>query len=74
MAKKHEKKTNAMRELDRIGAAYDTHIWDCAEAMSGVEVADHLALRLPAYSRRSLPWENQAPIMSSWCRLLKSST
>lgn len=39
MAKKHEKKTNAMRELDRIGAAYDTHIWDCAEAMSGVEVA-----------------------------------
>ena len=42
MAKKHEKKTNAMRELDRIGAAYDTHIWDCSEAMSGVEVADHL--------------------------------
>ena len=41
MAKKHEKKTNAMRELDRIGAAYDTHIWDCAEAMNGVEVADH---------------------------------
>lgn len=51
MAKKNEKKTNAMRELDRIGAAYDTHIWDCAEAMNGVE----------------------APIMSSWCRLLKSS-
>lgn len=46
MAKKHEKKTNAMRELDRIGAAYDTHIWDCAEAMSGVEVADHLGLEV----------------------------
>lgn len=39
MAKKNEKKTNAMRELDRIGAAYDTHIWDCAEAMNCVEVA-----------------------------------
>lgn len=46
MAKKCEKKTNAMRELDRIGAAYDTHIWDCAEAMSGVEVADHLGLEV----------------------------
>ena len=46
MAKKYEKKTNAMRELDRIGAAYDTHIWDCAEAMSGVEVADHLGLEV----------------------------
>lgn len=46
MAKKHEKKTNAMRELDRIGAAYDTHIWDCAEAMSGIEVADHLGLEV----------------------------
>lgn len=46
MAKKHEKKTNAMRELDRIGAAYDTHIWDCSEAMSGVEVADHLGLEV----------------------------
>ena len=32
MAKKHEKKTNAMRELDRIGAAYDTHIWDVQDA------------------------------------------
>lgn len=46
MAKKNEKKTNAMRELDRIGAAYDTHIWDCAEAMNGVEVADHLGLEV----------------------------
>lgn len=46
MAKKHEKKTNAMRELDRIGAAYDTYVWDCSEAMSGVEVADHLGLEV----------------------------
>ena len=46
MAKKNEKKTNAMRELDRIGAAYDTHIWDCAEAMNSVEVADHLGLEV----------------------------
>ena len=46
MAKKHEKKTNAMRELDRIGTPYETHIWDCSEAMSGVEVADHLGLEV----------------------------
>lgn len=44
MAKKHEKKTNAMRELDNIRAAYDTYIWDCSEALSGVEVADLLGL------------------------------
>lgn len=44
MGKKHEKKTNAMRELDTIGAEYDTHVWDCPEAMSGVEVADLLGL------------------------------
>lgn len=46
MAKKHEKKTNAMRELDRLGAAYDTYVWDCSEPMSGVEVADHLGLEV----------------------------
>lgn len=44
MGKKHEKKTNAMRELDTIGAAYETHSWDCPEALSGVEVADLLRL------------------------------
>lgn len=44
MSKKHDKKTNAMRELDTIHAAYDTHVWDCAEALSGVEVAELLDL------------------------------
>lgn len=47
MGKKHEKKTNAMRELDRISAPYETHVWDCAEAMSGVEVAHYLGLEVP---------------------------
>ncbi len=46
MSKKHEKKTNAMRELDNIGAAYDVRTWDCAEAMSGVEVANLLGLEV----------------------------
>lgn len=44
MAKKHEKKTNAMRELDNVGASYNVRTWDCSEAMSGVEVADLLGL------------------------------
>lgn len=39
MAKKAEKKTNAMRELDRIQASYEYHFFDCPEALSGVEVA-----------------------------------
>ncbi len=46
VAKKREKKTNAMRELDNIDASYDTHTWDCAEAMSGVEVAAYLGLEV----------------------------
>lgn len=44
MGKKHEKKTNAMRELDNVGAAYETRTWDCPEALSGVEVAELLEL------------------------------
>lgn len=28
-----------MRELDRVGAAYEAHVFDCPEALSGVEVA-----------------------------------
>lgn len=44
MGKKHEKKTNAMRELDTVGATYETHTWDCPEALSGVEVAELLGL------------------------------
>ena len=46
MSKKHEKKTNAMRELDNVRAAYNVRTWDCAEAMSGVEVADLLGLEV----------------------------
>lgn len=46
MAKKHEKKTNAMRELDNVGAAYNVRTWDCSEAMSGVEVANLLGLEV----------------------------
>lgn len=39
MAKHTDKKTNAMRELDRIGAQYEAHYFSCLEALSGVEVA-----------------------------------
>lgn len=46
MAKKHEKKTNAMRELDNVGADYTIRTWDCPEAISGVEVADLLGLEV----------------------------
>lgn len=42
MAKKTEKKTNAMRELDRVGASYEYHVFECSEALSGVEVAKTL--------------------------------
>lgn len=42
MAKKTEKKTNAMRELDRVGASYEYHVFECPEALSGVEVAQTL--------------------------------
>lgn len=39
MSKKAEKKTNAMRELDRVKAPYEYHVFECPEALSGVEVA-----------------------------------
>ena len=39
MPKKNEKKTNAMRALDRIQAPYEFHTFECPEALSGVEVA-----------------------------------
>lgn len=39
MSKVHDKKTNAMRELDRAGVPYEAHVFDCSEALSGVEVA-----------------------------------
>ncbi len=34
-----DKKTNAMRELDRVGEWYEAHWFECPEALSGVEVA-----------------------------------
>lgn len=42
MAKKTEKKTNAMRELERAGVTYQSHFFECNEAKSGVEVAKML--------------------------------
>lgn len=39
MSKRNEKKTNAMRELDRIGQPYVYHLFECSAALSGVEVA-----------------------------------
>ena len=39
MAKQAEKKTNAMRELERAGQSYEAHSFECPEAISGVEVA-----------------------------------
>ena len=39
MAKQTEKKTNAMRELERAGQPYEAHTLECPEAISGVEVA-----------------------------------
>lgn len=37
--KQLDKKTNAMRELDRAGQGYEAHWFECPEALSGVEVA-----------------------------------
>ncbi|MGN0302131.1 MAG: Cys-tRNA(Pro) deacylase [Anaerotardibacter sp.] len=42
MAKKTEKKTNAMRELERAGVSYESLFFECPEAKSGVEVAELL--------------------------------
>lgn len=42
-AGKHtDKKTNAMRELDRVEQSYVAHWFECPEALSGVEVAHML--------------------------------
>lgn len=40
MSKKTDKKTNAMRELDRIGQPYTYHLFECSSALSGIEVAE----------------------------------
>ena len=39
MVKQTDKKTNAMRELDRAKQPYEAHWFDCPQAVSGVEVA-----------------------------------
>ena len=44
MAKQHDQKTNAMRVLDAANIAYHARIFDCPEALSGVEVAKLLDL------------------------------
>lgn len=44
MSKHHEKKTNALRELDAAGLPYQARFFDCEEALSGVEVASKLEL------------------------------
>lgn len=42
MAKKHDTKTNAMRILDAAHAEHEIVLWDCEQALSGVEVAELL--------------------------------
>lgn len=39
MSKAHDKKTNAMRELDRVHVEYEAHWFDCSPTLSGVEIA-----------------------------------
>ncbi len=39
MAKKQEKKTNAVREIERTGMPYEFHSFEGAEGKSGVEIA-----------------------------------
>ena len=42
MVKQRDIKTNAMRALDAAKKPYTAHVWECAEALSGVDVARHL--------------------------------
>lgn len=44
MSKKTDQKTNAMRELERAGAEFESRMFECPEALSGVEVANLLGL------------------------------
>lgn len=39
MGKHKETKTNAMREIEAAGVPYESHIFPCEQALSGVEVA-----------------------------------
>ena len=42
MSKHKEAKTNARREIERAGVPYESHIFPCEQALSGVEVASLL--------------------------------
>lgn len=44
MAKPHDQKTNAMRVLDAAGIEYVSRMFECPEALSGIEVARLLDL------------------------------
>lgn len=44
MAKDHDKKTNALRELDAAKLKYEARFFDGAEGLSGVQVAAKLGL------------------------------
>ena len=44
MPKDHDRKTNALRELDAAGVLYEARFFACPEALSGVEVASLLDL------------------------------
>lgn len=44
MTKDHDRKTNALRELDAAGVPYEARFFACPEALSGVEVASLLGL------------------------------
>ncbi|WP_080797054.1 Cys-tRNA(Pro) deacylase [Arabiibacter massiliensis] len=44
MARDRDAKTNALRELDAAGLPYEARFFDCAQALSGVEVARLLGL------------------------------
>lgn len=44
MPKDHDRKTNALRELDAACVPYEARFFTCPEALSGVEVANLLGL------------------------------
>lgn len=44
MPKDHDRKTNALRELDAARVPYEARFFTCPEALSGVEVANLLGL------------------------------
>ena len=42
MSKQKETKTNAMREIEAAGVPFESHLFPCEKALSGVEVANLL--------------------------------